>query len=144
MCSIICAALPISVMGWIHLHAREREEKKKKHQEEENLVQNRGKQAREGLLAIISSSSCAIDEEEESDSKHNYESDDDDDFNNSEWELEEWAIRNDGVLVRKTPMQWPSSSSSSSSSRGSGRVVWIGRLRQAALWPRDRLIPAPG
>jgi hypothetical protein len=83
------AALPISVMGWIHLHAREREEKKKKHQEEENLVQNRGKQAREGLLAIISSSSCAIDEEEESDSKHNYESDDDDDFNNSEWELEE-------------------------------------------------------
>lgn len=54
------AALPISVMGWIHLHAREREEKKKKHQEEE------------------------------SDSEHNYESDeDDDDFNNSERELEE-------------------------------------------------------
>jgi hypothetical protein len=53
------AALPISVMGWIHLHAREREEKKKKHHEEE------------------------------SNSEDNYESDeDDDDFNNSEWELE--------------------------------------------------------
>jgi hypothetical protein len=59
-----------------------------------------------GLLAILSSSSCAIDEEEESNSEHNYESDDDDDFNNSEWELEKWAIRNDGVLVRKTPTQW--------------------------------------
>jgi hypothetical protein len=29
------------------------------------LVQNRGKQAKEGLLAIISSSSCAIDGEQE-------------------------------------------------------------------------------
>lgn len=53
------AALPISVMGWIHLHAREREEKKK-HQEEENNSEHNY----------------------ESD-------EDDDDFNNSERELEE-------------------------------------------------------
>jgi hypothetical protein len=91
---VLVLALPISVMGWIHLHAREREEKKK-HQEEE------------------------------SNSEHNYESDDDDnDFNNSEWELEKWAIRNDGVLVRKTPMQWPS---------GSGDGCW-GAILRVATW----------
>jgi hypothetical protein len=59
------------------------------------------------------------------DSEHNYESDEDyDDFNNSEWELEKWAIRNDGVLVRKTPMQWPS---------GSGDAGW-GAVPRVATW----------
>jgi hypothetical protein len=111
---VLVLTLPISVMGFTF--PREYDKRRRSTRRKKTWCKTEAsKPKRVGLLAIISSSSCAIDEEEESDSKHNYESDDDDDFNNSEWELEKCAIRNDGVLVRKTPIQLPS---------GSGDAGW--------------------
>jgi hypothetical protein len=124
---VLVLTLPISVMGFTF--TRENEKKRRSTRRKKTWCKTEAsKPKRVGLLAIISSSSCAIDEEEESNSEHNYKSDeDDDDFNNSEWELEEWAIRNDGVLVRKTPTQWSS---------GSGDAGWgaIPRVCRYVVW----------
>jgi hypothetical protein len=80
---VLVLTLPISVMGFTF--TREYDTRRRSTRRKKTWCKTEAsKPKRVGRLAILSFSSCAIDEEEESNSY-------------SEWELEKWAIRNDGV-----------------------------------------------